>query len=186
MPPATYRPDWEETWLSLASLMALRSKCPVQVGAVIVDRQQRVVSTGYAGPPALWTPGFMFDVKPGAALCTKYCVRANADPAVRDPGYGDCPTSHAEANALMFADRSRAEEGSIYVSSIPCFACVKMIANSGVGRCVWIDDEAPGREPEKVMKFLWESRVNAYAVRPEKLAVKIAAPSEDPVDISDS
>ena len=167
------RPTWDDTWLALACVMALRSKCPVQVGAVIVDSQQRVVSTGYAGPPANWRHSQTSITD----HCQSYCARASLHPSQRDHSYGDCPTSHAEANALMFADRSRIEGGTIYVSSVSCFNCIKMIGNSGVVRVVWLSipevDET--REHRKVSVFLLECGIEAIAVDPKTLAVKIGA-----------
>jgi deoxycytidylate deaminase len=52
-----------------------------------------------------------------------------------------CPTLHAEANALSVCDRSQREGGTIYVTSAPCFACAKLIANSGLARVVYRDSE---------------------------------------------
>jgi dCMP deaminase len=45
-------------------------------------------------------------------------------------------TVHAEANAIVQAARSgtRLEGGGIYVTASPCFACFKLIANSGIKR----------------------------------------------------
>lgn len=50
--------------------------------------------------------------------------------------YTDCPSLHAEVNALLSSDRSRHEGGTIYVTSDPCWSCAKMIANSGLDAIV--------------------------------------------------
>lgn len=49
--------------------------------------------------------------------------------------YSDCPSLHAEVNALLTSDRSARTGGTIYVTGELCYACAKMIANSGLG-CV--------------------------------------------------
>lgn len=128
------RPTWDEVWLSLTDLMATRSRCPSGAGAVIVDPQQRVVSTGYAGPPA----GYQLPAAPAPdTSCIVYCQRAMKQDHQKDPAYLDCPSAHAEANAIASGDRSRMESGTIYVSSVPCWGCAKLISNCGVSRVVW-------------------------------------------------
>lgn len=56
--------------------------------------------------------------------------------------YSDCPSLHAEANALMFSDRRLREGGTIYVSSGTCGGCAKLVANSGLARAVYADQTA--------------------------------------------
>jgi len=134
------RPTWDETWLKLAELMAARSRCPTGAGCAIVDSQQRVVATGYAGPPA----DYLTADEERAETCIAYCRRAWTDPEFKDPQYLDCPSAHAESNALSFAERSRVEGATLYVSSSVCGLCVKVVANSGVVRVVW--PRVPGLE----------------------------------------
>lgn len=54
-----------------------------------------------------------------------------------DASYANCPSLHAEANALSVCDRVQRELGTIYVTSIPCMDCAKLIANSGLTRLVY-------------------------------------------------
>lgn len=55
--------------------------------------------------------------------------------------YSDCPSLHAEVNALLSSDRTRHEGGTIYVTSPPCWSCGKMIANSGLTTLVVEHDD---------------------------------------------
>jgi deoxycytidylate deaminase len=109
-------------------MMATRSLCDRdRVGAVIVDTQLRIVATGRNGPPA----GFPHEEQ----TCSTWCRRAiNGHPLSSD--YRDCPSLHAEVNALLTSDRSRHEGGTIYITSDPCWSCGKMIANSGLSTVV--------------------------------------------------
>jgi dCMP deaminase len=67
------RPSWDETWLSVARTVARRSLCSRdQVGAVVVSATNRLLETGYNGPPS----GFPTDNQP----CTEWCPRANPEP----------------------------------------------------------------------------------------------------------
>jgi dCMP deaminase len=133
------RPSWDETWMEFAIVMSRRSLCPSGVGAVIVDQRQRVISTGYTGPPATYKAWKVNGAEAVAWNCTRDCPRQKLDPAQRRRRiYGlECPTVHAEQNALNFADRSRMEGGAFYTSSVPCEACCKAIANSGVRSVTW-------------------------------------------------
>lgn len=141
------RPTWDETWLGVAYVVARRSRCTrAQIGAVIVNTEQRIISTGYNGPPS----GFMVN----GSMCDKFCSRATAE--ILDPGYNDCPSIHAEMNALMYADRSRYEAGTLYVTSSCCFPCGKAIANSGIARVVMAmnGDADAHRSPERTISFM--------------------------------
>lgn len=129
------RTSWREIRYQMAAAIARRSLCVRdQVGAIIVDVDNKVIGEGYNGPPR----GFWH----GNAPCTQWCQRTrNAKVAVKldgnearglHPTYDDCPALHAEANALMMSDRSLRSGGTIYVTSHICISCAKLIANSGL------------------------------------------------------
>ena len=141
------RPTWDEIWMQVAHVIAQRSLCDRdQVGAVVASTSNRIVDTGYNGPPR----GMPRD-EPETG-CKSWCPRARG-PACDNyeihpphgncagwPGlhyaYGDCHSVHAEANALLFGDRTQREGGTIYITSGVCGACAKLIANSGLKRVV--------------------------------------------------
>lgn len=159
--PVSPRPTWDETWLAVAHTVARRSLCVRdQVGAVIVNDHNRVVSVGYNGPPAgLSTHG----------RCAGWCPRANklklGDPPQLDPEYDDCYSLHAEANALSVCDRSLRVGGTIYITSAVCFGCAKLVANSGLARLVVSlrRPVAPHRNSDRSYEFLRDSGVRVFA-----------------------
>jgi dCMP deaminase len=132
---------WHQTWMAVADAVALRSPCELaQVGAVIVDVDTRVVATGYNGP---------------AARDKRLCVACPRRGWARDGDYSTCLTIHAEANALMFCDRREREGGSIYVTGVLCMDCAKLVANSGLGRCVMrVNEGEEHRDLEGVFHYL--------------------------------
>lgn len=140
------RQSWDDTWMRVAKTIGERSICDRRrVGAVVVTSTNRPVAVGYNGPPAGYgVPG----------RCSRWCERQVK--ATRDKGYGDCPTVHAEMNALLFADRRDFEGGTLYVTSSLCWDCGKVVANSGIATVVMeIDREADAhRDPEKTISFL--------------------------------
>lgn len=120
------RPNWDQTWMKVARSIAERSKCTNrQVGAVIVDKNNRPISMGYNGSPA--------GLKVGSS-CAEFCPRSLD--SNRGSSYANCVSVHAEANALLFADRSSYVGGTIYVTNPCCWECAKMVANSGLARVV--------------------------------------------------
>lgn len=121
------RPSWDETWLTVADIVGTRSRCTrAQMGAAIVSHDQHIIATGYNGPSANW---------PEDGDCINWCERARGN-APLDNLYDACPAVHAEANALLYVDRSRSEGGTIYITSVPCMQCAKLISNSGICRVV--------------------------------------------------
>jgi dCMP deaminase len=129
------RLTWDQTWLEFAEVMSKRSRCTrSMVGAVVVAKDQTVVSTGYNGPPR----GF-----PGEGSCKNWCPRSRGD-SPPSPTYDDCPAAHAEANAIARADYSRMQGATIYISTSPCRGCAKLLANSGIIRVVYVHES--GRE----------------------------------------
>lgn len=100
---------WNQYFMQLAVTAASKSKDPSsQVGAVIVDPQRRVVSIGFNGPP-----------------------RGTDDSALADRERKLLRVLHAEANAILFAQRSL-QGHSIYVTHHPCASCAAMIVQAGI------------------------------------------------------
>ena len=123
--------------MNTAHVMAERSLCDRdKVGAVVVSVGNRLVDTGYNGPPR--------GMHREEAGCTNWCDRAQSVLRATQLGrardldaeYRDCPSIHAEANALLFGDRTQRQHGTIYITSGVCGGCAKLIANSGLKRVV--------------------------------------------------
>ena len=150
------RPSWDETWLAVAETISKRSRCSrAQMGAVIVSHDQHIVSTGYNGPAATW---------PEAGDCMNWCERAQGKTPL-DNMYDGCPAIHAEANALLYVDRSVSEFGTIYITSAPCTQCAKLISNSGIYRVVCRLRQADmHRRPYDVIDYLIRCGIEVLAI----------------------
>ena len=130
------RPTWDQYFADMAELVARRATCDRKhVGAVIVDGNNRIVSTGYNGSakgmPHCSDVGHLLKEVDGRPSCVR--------------------TLHAESNALDDAGR-RAEGGTIYVTVIPCYNCAKRIVNAGVRRVVW-GEYYPSQNTKLVVDF---------------------------------
>lgn len=120
------RPVWDQYFMQLASLAALRSNCMKRsVGCVLV-RHKRVISTGYNG-----TPRGMKNCNDGG------CKRCNA--SMRSGvGLDTCLCLHAEENALLEAGRDRVGEGAtLYCNTCPCLTCSVKISQIGISEVVY-------------------------------------------------
>ena len=119
--------NWEEYFMAVAKLTAMRSKDPnTQDGACIVGTDNRILSVGYNGAPN----GFDDDKFPwareGNPLDTKYLY-----------------VCHAERNAILNFKGSRRdlENAVIYVDLFPCNECAKEIIQSGIKEVVYLSDK---------------------------------------------
>jgi len=116
--------SWEEYFMGIAALSAMRSKDPnTQVGACIVNDDNRIVSIGYNGFPR----GLSDDIFPwkneGDILTSKYAY-----------------VVHAEANAILNA-RNTVFGTKIYVTLFPCHECSKLIIQSGIKEIIYADNK---------------------------------------------
>jgi len=108
--------NWDDYGMTLARAVAAKSKDPsTRVGCVILDRENRVVATGFNGLPR-YVPD---------------------DPQVlRDREMKLALVIHAEENALLFA-RQSLEGCTAYVWPMPpCSRCAAKLAQAGVMRVV--------------------------------------------------
>ena len=121
--------SWEDYFMGLAHLSALRSKDPnTQVGACIIDEEKKVVSIGYNGMPRGCDDHEFPWEREGGFLDTKYAF-----------------VVHAELNAILNSPRS-VKDCTLYVSLFPCNECAKAIIQSGIRKIVYESDKYAGTE----------------------------------------
>ena len=130
--------------------IALRSAqqgtcCRRNYGAVIVDKNNKTVSTGYTGNPA------------GTKHCSEIgtCWRQEHN-IPSGTAYEMCKSVHAEQNALIQAGNRSL--GSIMfisgydvatgkeIAGMPCFLCAKMLVNAGIEFFVYKEDNIIKRQ----------------------------------------
>lgn len=124
------RKSWEEYFMDLAHNVATRGTCDrAYVGCVLVNSENRIVSTGYNGSIA----GNPHCDEIGHTMRDGHCIA----------------TIHAEMNALLYC----AKEGIsvkgcyCYVTHFPCLNCTKALIQAGIARVYYhegyrIDDYA--------------------------------------------
>ncbi len=118
--------SWDEYFMGVALLSAKRSKDPsTQVGACIVNSDNRIVSVGYNGfPRGCSDEEFPWDRTADNQNDTKY-------PFV----------CHAELNAILNASGREMRGTRIYVALFPCNECAKAIIQSGISEVIYLSDK---------------------------------------------
>ncbi|EAS07764.2 cytidine and deoxycytidylate deaminase zinc-binding region protein (macronuclear) [Tetrahymena thermophila SB210] len=126
-----YKPSWDEYFMRLAVEVKKRSNCNKRsVGAILISKEKRILSTGYNG-----TPLRMKDCFYGG------CERCNQNTA-QGQGLDQCWCIHAEENCLLDIGvrESKQFEPTMYTTLFPCRMCAKVIIQSGVTRIVYMED----------------------------------------------
>lgn len=117
--------SWDEYFMGIALLSAMRSKDPsTQVGACIVNAQNKIMSVGYNGLPLGCDDDAFPWEREGNDFDTKY-------PYV----------CHAELNAILNNAGRPLDGCKIYVALFPCNECAKAIIQCGIREVIYISDK---------------------------------------------
>ena len=136
------RRDKINYYLDIAESVSKRGTCLRRnYGAIIVNNDE-IVSTGYVGAPR------------GRKNCSDlgYCLRQKMN-IPRGERYEMCRSVHAEANAIISAERTKMIGSTLYLvgkevdtgeyvkDATSCSMCRKMIINAGISTVIIRDDE---------------------------------------------
>jgi dCMP deaminase len=129
--------SWDDYFMGVAYLSAMRSKDDSsQVGACIVNTQNRIVGIGYNGLPIGCSDEEFPWEREGDWLDTKYPYVVHAEP-------------NAILNATVPLQGSR-----LYVTLFPCNECAKLIIQSGIKEIIYLSDKYEGTEIDIASKRL--------------------------------
>lgn len=153
--PKTARISKTEYYLSLAEVASKRGTCLRRKFGAVIVKDDRIVSTGYAGAPR------------GRINCCDRGVCARVENNVPSgERYELCRSVHAEANAIINASIEEMNDSTLYLVGMendgsftenaePCAMCERMIINAGIKTVIvrtgddikdinvkdWIDDD---------------------------------------------
>ena len=127
------RRDKTNYYLDLADVVSKRCTCLRRHYGAVIVKNDEVISTGYVGAPR------------GRKNCTDlgYCVRNKLN-IPRGERYELCRSVHAEANAIISAEREKMIGSTLYLSgrevetdeyianSNSCSMCKRLIINAGI------------------------------------------------------
>lgn len=143
--PKSSRPTWDDYFMHITRVVALRSTClKRKVGAIVV-KENRILTTGYNGAPK------------GLPHCAETgCMRRDLN-IPSGERHELCRGLHAEQNAIIQGawHGVKIEGGTLYCTYHPCVICVKMMINAGIKRLVYC-----GKYPDKLASdMLKESKL---------------------------
>jgi dCMP deaminase len=142
--------SWDERYLALAGFISSWSKDPsTQVGAVITDTRNRIVSVGFNGMPV--GVADTFERLNDRELKYKMIV-------------------HAERNAMLFAQRSLDGCTLYTVPFMPCSVCAGMVVQAGIKRVVapFVDNSRWNEAFRLTEEIFAEAGVKLDLVYPEE------------------
>jgi dCMP deaminase len=138
--------SWDEYFMGVALLSGLRSKDPsTQVGACIVNSQNKIVGAGYNGLPIGCSDDDFPWEKNGDFLQTKY-------PYV----------CHAELNAILNNIGMDLSGCRIYTALFPCNECSKAIIQSGIREVIYLSDKYDGTNVSVASKRMLDTAKVSY------------------------
>jgi len=108
------RPTWDIYFMGIAKQVSQRSTCERKHVGAVIARDKVILSTGYNGS----IRGIEHCDEVGHMMENQHCVR----------------TVHAEVNAVAQAamNGTNINDASVYLTTSPCWACFKIIANCGI------------------------------------------------------
>ncbi len=146
------RPDWDEYFMQIATIVALRSNCMKRKVAALIVKDRRIISTGYNGTPR------------GVRNCNEGgCPRCNAM-APSGTNLEECFCSHGEENAIVQAAYHgiSLKDATLYSTYAPCLICTKMIINAGIREVVYNEGYPLN---DSALRLLGEAGITVRQVR---------------------
>lgn len=131
--------SWDEYFMGVAILSANRSKDNnTQVGACIVNDENKIVAVGYNGMPIGCDDNNMPWDRDGSFLDTKYAY-----------------VCHAELNAILNRNAGSLKDCRLYVTLYPCNECAKAIIQSGIKEVIYCDNKYSDTDSTKAAMMMF-------------------------------
>lgn len=151
------RPTWDEYFIKIMDMVGSRGSCDRGRSGCVVTRENRIISTGYAGSPA------------GLPHCDE--VGHEMHTSINEDGLETrhCTRPvHAEQNAICEAARMglALNGATLYVKMTPCYTCAKMIINTGIKRVVCSHDHHNGEKSKQIFK---EAKIDFILLSEDKI-----------------
>lgn len=116
------RLSWNEYFMEICKMVAQRSTCDrAFVGCVLVNSDNRIVSTGYNGSVS----GNPHCDEVGHTMRDGHCIA----------------TIHAEMNALLYCAKEgiSVKNTKAYVTHFPCLNCTKALIQAGISEIYYLN-----------------------------------------------
>lgn len=132
----------DEYYLGIALAVSKRSTCLKRRYGCVIVKNDEIIATGYNGSPR------------GEENCCDKGICPRMDIPHNSGNYSDCPSVHAEQNAMLSASRKDLIGATLYLAgeefisndkwdywqevedATPCPICERIIKNAGIKRVV--------------------------------------------------
>ena len=152
--------SWDEYFMGIAELSARRSKDPsTQVGACIVDDNNKIMSVGYNGMPKSCSDDECPWDREGGQLETKYFF-----------------VCHAELNAILNYRGGSLEGSRIYATLFPCNECAKAIIQAGIKEIIYACDKYADSASVMASKMMFKAagvKLTPYTVGGKEVNINL-------------
>lgn len=133
--------SWDEYFMSVAYLAGMRSKDPnTQVGACIVDSNNKILSMEYNGFPVGCSDDEFPWNRDGEPYDSKYFY-----------------VTHSELNAILNYRGGSLEGAKLYVTLFPCNECAKACIQAGIKTIVYDSDKYSGTPSDLASKRMLDA-----------------------------
>ena len=139
------RKSWTSYFMEITEMVATRSTCDrAFVGCTLVNKDNRIVSTGYNGSVA----GNPHCDEVGHVLRDGHCIA----------------TIHAEMNALLYCAKEgiSVKGATAYITHFPCLNCTKALIQAGISEIYY---EAGYRIDEYAMELLERNNIKVEQLK---------------------
>lgn len=138
------RPTRPRYYLDIAEAVSRRATCDRKhVGAVIVNANDDIISTGFNGSPK------------GLPHCDDI-----GHELVEIDGRESCVrTLHAESNAIDRATKEGMRGSTLYVTVTPCYGCAKRIVNAGIV-AIYYDEHYDSQKTELTLALFQRAGID--------------------------
>jgi dCMP deaminase len=120
------RISWDDFFMQIALTASKRTSCIFhKIASVFVDSNHKIISIGYNGPST------------GDVHCHEVgCAKVHGNPVTGE--MKRCRGAHSEINAIINSGNTARFKGStLYITTFPCYDCMKELNNLGVTRIVY-------------------------------------------------
>lgn len=152
---------WDQYFMGIAIMSSQRSKDPgTQVGACIVDEDNRILSVGYNGMPTGCNDDEMPWNREGTGLESKYFF-----------------VCHAELNAILnYRGGGKLKGAKCYATLFPCNECAKAIIQSGIREVIYMSDKYADSDSTVASKRMFDMagvKYTAYENRHKQISFEL-------------
>jgi len=122
-----FRFEWDELFLIITKLISYRSSCAKTRQAVLLVKENRIISFGYNGP----------------AAGKLNCLFDGGEEACGKDSSGSCLNGiHAEQNAIAWATKNgiNISGSKMYCTQSPCISCARLVVAAGIQEFYYIEE----------------------------------------------